>query len=1061
MSLNFKTIALLPFLALAACTPSKKTTLEKLGGEEAGIFSNRQIKQDEFIAVVKLDKDLPPLLATAQKVNGKTQVDAEQAKKIDELQLKVIADLKALSPDIRVLYRYRMILNGMAIVAPIALKDQLQSMLHISYVEKDGSFGRPTTFAPSADAVKSALDLVNNSSVKFIGGDKAHAAGITGKGIKVGIIDTGIDYTHAMLGGAGTPEAYKAIDPDKPTPAFPNAKVVGGIDLAGTEYDSASGDYTKHLPIPDENPLDQAGHGTHVSGTVAGIGDGVETYSGVAPDAVLHAIKVFGAEGSTGDAVVIAGLEYAADPNRDGQLDDQLDVVNMSLGSSYGSPHVLYEEAIGNLSRGGTVVVASAGNSGNFDYIVGAPSIVKEAISVAASVDDMPQNWKFDSVKFEAGSDSYIAEAIQGPITKPISEVGDLSGTLVYVGLAAEDFSADVAASVKGHVALIDRGQVNFSDKIKRAADAGAIGVVVANNQPGQPIAMGGVGQYDIPAIMVSQELGATLKEKVAAGTAVVIHFKSDVKIEKPELIDTLTGFSSKGPRSIDGLLKPEISAPGSNVISAKMGEGNKGVQMSGTSMAGPHITGVMALLKQAFPDLTSDELKSVLMGHAKSISDEKKAEYLLSRQGAGRVQIDASLTAKVVSDHASISLGEVNIETQILLRQTLSVKNISKDALTLKMDFTANTGLALENPTDLTLAAGESKSVTLKFRLDASKAAADAPELDGFLKLSAGGVEIHRIPVLAVLKRISQVSSSDLKVHGGSENSSAGAVAEVTLTNAGVQDGVAMPFNLLGLDSRKKNPSQDPYMSKTCDLQAVGYRLVDKEVDGQKIKMLQIGVKTYDPLTSWNMCEVSVLIDSNGDKVAEQELAAIQLGNVKGISSATTEQMFASVLFDAAKMRDLRLQFETAATQPAGPDGKKAEENYLPAVIDMQPLDSLKHSTVTIVEADVTKLVRRDEGYLAIKVATIFNDPNSVEMDDFLGNQAEEWQTLSLQESTQSYMNLPESVTVKAGQTVTTEFDKGQGQGQLLLLYPDNRTVMSDTQDDSQMQILKPQFGF
>ncbi|MGZ5279604.1 MAG: S8 family serine peptidase, partial [Pseudobdellovibrionaceae bacterium] len=789
-------------------------------------------------------------------------------------------------------------------------------------------------------------------------------------------------------------------------------------------------------------------------------GDGVETYSGVAPDALLHGIKVFGKDGSTGDAVVIAGLEYAADPNRDGKLDDQLDVVNMSLGSSYGSPHVLYEEAIGNLSRGGTVVVASAGNSGNFDYIVGAPSIVEEAISVAASVDDMPQNWKFDSVKFETAGHSYIAEAIQGPITKPIAEVGDLVGTLVAVGLAAEDFSPEVAASLKGHVALIDRGQVNFADKIKRAADAGATGVVVANNQPSQPISMGGEGKFEIPALMITQALGVTLKEKLAAGETVTIHFQNEDKIEKPELIDTLTGFSSKGPRSIDGLLKPEISAPGANIISAKMGEGNKGVQMSGTSMAGPHVAGVMALLKQAFPDLTSAELKSVLMGHAKSIGDEKKDVYLLSRQGAGRVQIDASLEAKVVSDHAAISLGEVNIESQKLVRQTLSVKNISKEALTLKIDLAATAGLSLDNPSELTLAAGETKNVNLKLRLDAGKAHEGAVELDGFLKLTAGEAELHRIPVLAVLKKISQISSSALAVRAGSENSSAGAAAELTLTNAGTQDGVALPFNLLGLDSRKKSAKNDPYMSKTCDLQAVGYRLVDKVVDGAKFKILQIGVKTFDPMTTWNMCEISVLIDSNNDQIAEQELAAIQLGNVKGLSTATNEQMFASVLFDAPTMRALRAQFEDAAIKGPGADGKKVEENYAAAVIDMLLLNSLKHSTVTVVEADVTKLVRRSEGYLAVKVATIFNDPNSVEMDDFLANQAEDWQPLSLQDDSQSYKNLPESVTVKAGTSTTIEFDKGQGQGKLLLLYPDNRTVVSDVEEDGQLQLLKPQFG-
>jgi subtilisin family serine protease len=125
--------------------------------------------------------------------------------------------------------------------------------------------------------------------------------------------------------------------------------------------------------------LDEATHGTHVAGTVAGLGDGVNTYDGVAPDAALYAIKVFGAKGGTSDEVVIAALEYAADPTGDLSFQQQLDVVNLSLGSNYGNPHIMYNHAIKNLVRGGTVVVASGGNSGDSSYIVGAPGISDDA----------------------------------------------------------------------------------------------------------------------------------------------------------------------------------------------------------------------------------------------------------------------------------------------------------------------------------------------------------------------------------------------------------------------------------------------------------------------------------------------------------------------------------------------------------------------------------------------------------------------------------------------------------------------------------------------------------
>lgn len=1052
-------------LLVAACGQKAPSTLQKLGGEEVGlvsdlkrIFSNRQIKQDQFVAIVKLTS--PALLTSATLVEGKRQVNTDLLKQIEEEQAKVIADLKALSPEVRVLFKYRMVLNGLAIVAPMAVADQIRARLHVAYVEKEGHFGRPALIVPNQEAIQRAFSFAEKNSVKFIGGEAAHAAGIDGRGMQVGIIDTGVDYTHSMLGGAGTPDAYKAIDPKKPTDAFPNAKVVGGIDLAGTEYNSASGHYDKHIPAPDENPIDEATHGTHVAGTVAGVGDGIETYNGVAPAALLHAIKVFGKDGSTGDAVVVAALEYAADPNRDGTLEDQLDVVNLSLGSSYGNPHILYGEAVGNLSRGGTVVVASAGNSGPNDYIVGAPSVADEAISVAASVDDMPQNWMFKTVKFVTAVGTHITEAIEGTLAKPIAEAGPVTGKLVFVGLADTDFSEELKAQVKGNVAFIDRGVVTFAEKIQRAIDAGAIGVVVANNQPSAPIGMGGEIKKpaDFPAIMIPLDLGNKLKEEMKSGDA-VIHFQNDDKIEKPELIDTLTGFSSKGPRSIDGLLKPEISAPGANIVSAHAGQGHKGIQMSGTSMSGPHVAGVMALLKQKFPTMTSMQLKSVLMGGAKSIGDEKQQNYLLSRQGAGRVQVEKSLAAKVVANKVAFSLGQVNIESHKLFRESVAITNISEEALALSIDMKASPGLTLENPQALNLAAGETKTIQLRFRLDVSQVKESVAELDGLLTVVLAGQELHRIPVLAVVKKISQIEATDLKVHAGSAASAAGALTEVSLVNKGLQDGVALPFNLLGLDTRKTTAHLDSFMNRHCDLQAVGYRIVEKQVGDQKLKVLQIGMKVYEALTTWNVCELSVLIDTDGDQIAEQELAAVQLGNVKGLSTAVNEQMFGSLLLDAKKAREIRADFEARSELPPEEGKPIAEDNYLPAALDLLPMDPMNHSTVMIVEADVTKLARRASGELAIKVASIFNDPNNIEMDDFLG-QAEQWQSISLEEKSQAYLNLPEVIEVKAGQAVTTELDKGQGKGQLMLLFPDNRTVVSDVETDDQLQILKPAFG-
>ncbi|MBX2994311.1 MAG: S8 family serine peptidase [Bdellovibrionaceae bacterium] len=1048
-------------LGLTACESKKNDTVLNAAGEE--IFSNRPVAFKNFFAVVKLKK--APLFETAEVKNGKAIVTPDQVKAIDEEQAAFLAEVAKISSEIKIVYKYRFVLNGFALTGPTSALEKLKSIVLVASVETDGGFKRPLPMSTQT-AVAQANTWKERNSAKFIGAENLHARSIknargemvplNGTGMSVAVLDTGIDYTHAMLGGSGSADEYKSIDPSKPSSAFPNKKVVGGIDLVGTDYNAASIDFAKHIPQPDGNPLDEGGHGSHVAGSIAGVGDGVDTYSGVAPGADLYAVKVFGANGSTSDSVVIAGLEYSADPNGDGSNDDQIDVVNMSLGSSFGNAKILYNEAIGNLSRGGTVVVASAGNEGNVDYITGAPAISDEAISVAASVDNTDHNWQVRAVKFILPTlGPQLAEAVEAAITKSINEAGPVKGALVYAGLGDKDFSDDLKAQLKGRVAFMDRGVVAFSEKIRRAQEAGAIGVVVANNAPGAAFTMGGDGKYDIPAIMVTQEMGATLKAELAKGE-VVIEFMTSEMILKPELIDTITDFSSKGPRSEDSMIKPEISSPGSNIISAEMGGGRKGVKMSGTSMAGPHVAGAMALLKQAHPNLSASDLKALLLNRAKTITDAQKNVYPISRQGSGRVQIDESVDAKTVIQPSTLSLGEVAIETRKTMKRTITVRNISQDALDLTVSLVKRgEGLALRSVPALKLAAGEEKSVTLSMLLDASGMKDElVREMDGWVILSEGQKEIARVPVLAVARKVSSIQASSLVVESGRADA-AGSAASVTLTNSGKNAGDALLFNLLANDTRKSDPHHDRFASKGCDLQSVGYRIIEKVIDGQKTKVLQIAAKVYEPLTQWNMCELTVLIDSNGDQEPEQELAAISLGNVPGLSTPQTERQFASVLFDAAKVRELRRKFEADSATST----EKVEENYSTAVLGAQPLKPIDHSTIMIVEADVSLLARRPTGELAIKVATQEFSGSSVESDDFLGNSALNWLPLSVNEAAQSYAALPEKVTVKAGETVVVDFEKGYAQQPLMVLLPNNLTVFSDVLEDSQQILLTPKF--
>jgi hypothetical protein len=577
---------------------------------------------------------------------------------------------------------------------------------------------------------------------------------------------------------------------------------------------------------------------------------------------------------------------------------------------------------------------------------------------------------------------------------------------------------------------------------------------------------MGGDGHFDIPAVMVAQDLGNALKADLTAGKVVEVDFKASEKIEKPNLIDTLTSFSSKGPRSLDALLKPEISAPGSSIISAARGEGTKGVKMSGTSMAGPHIAGVMALIKQKYMNLPVSDLKSLLMGHALDIKDENGEPYKLSEQGAGRVQVVPSLTGEVVASKGAISLGMVQLETKKVFKQTLTLKNISAADKNLSIEFTSKANLSLLNTTSFSLKAGDSKEVGLKFSLDATSLKDPMTEVEGMVLVKEGSQLLHRIPVLAVVKKTSAITGSDLVTHAGGVREADGALVELSLKNDSSFAGEAYAFNLLGLDDRKSDPRNDPFMSRACDLQAVGYRVVDKEVQGQKIKVLQVAIKTYDPMTTWNMCEASVLIDGDGDSVADQELAGIVMENLKG--AAPTPQMesqFFSVLLDAKKAQQIRAKFEQdSLSMDHLAKVIKPTENYAEAVIDSLPMKVFNQSSVMIVEADVTKLYRQGTGVLSIKVATTDDDAGAIEMDDFLEGNVHSWLKISLDEKSHAFAQIPEVISLPAASSgvsavTTMEMEHGQGTGDLMVLFPQNKAVFSDLLVDDEMQIMKTRF--
>jgi len=553
--------------------------------------------------------------------------------------------------------------------------------------------------------------LDNSASVPLIGAPQVWGGSgqYQGEGITIGIIDTGIDYIHTNFGGSGVDYASQDFTSlGELGNLFPTNKVVGGWDFVGDDYDAND---ASPIISPDPDPMDCGGHGSHVAGSAAGFGvnadgttyveDIANNYStlkdlssadyisqfrigpGVAPKAELYSLRVFGCGGSTD--VVVAAIDWAMDPNNDGDLSDHLDVINMSLGSPYGSVNDSDAVASDNAAKAGVIVVASAGNSGDVYYVTGSPAVAPNAISVASSVDagNVINVFTVTAAPTMALGD-YIAATTDFGAPIPFNVSGDLAYADVPTGCTA----AGPITNVSGKIALIDRGTCSFAEKAKNAQLAGAIGVLIANNTAGMLFMTGSDPSITIPVMSTTQANGTTLKTNLTAGT-VTITLKTDTVVTyDPTIVDTVSVFSSRGLSRGGSLLKPDISAPGDSIFSTSYGTGNEGENLSGTSMAAPHMTGVMALLREIHPDWSVAELKALAMNTAgkdlftgPSLSGLK---HTPTREGAGRVDIPAAATSNVVAYYkndpgqVSVAFGSVAVVDNLLGIDKTIVKSIT-----------------------------------------------------------------------------------------------------------------------------------------------------------------------------------------------------------------------------------------------------------------------------------------------------------------------------------------------------------------------------------------------
>jgi minor extracellular serine protease Vpr len=544
----------------------------------------------------------------------------------------------------------------------------------------------------------------NIRGVPYIGGPTVWGGlpGLHGEGIKIAVIDSGIDYTNANFGGPGTTAAYTTANASDTAAADPllfgplAARVKGGTDLVGDDYNADPSSATfQPVPHPDPNPLDCVtstpivGHGSHVSGSAAGSGilaNGT-TYTGpynastisgntwrvapgVAPKADIYSVRVFGCQGSTD--VTVDAIEWA--------VDHDMDVINMSLGSPFGTKDDPSAVASTNAAKAGVIVVTSAGNSGPNQYITGSPGTAEGAISTAAQ----------DAWQTTPGATLTTTPAIANPNGSPFTLINangadwgaSLTGPIVvlqdnpttttditgFIGSADESLGCHPSAytfsgvtSGGGQIAVAKRGTCARVAKAIFGQQAGAAAVVMTNNAAGLPPFEGQITSNPdtgTPFVVTIPFLGANGNQDTAGTASAKLRAEGNgksgtlapVNLTNPNFRG-FASFSSGGPRTGDSFLKPDVTAPGVSVISTASGSGNGSSILSGTSMASPHNAGAAALVRQAKPDWSVADIKAAIVNTADpSIAASTTTAFRISRGGTGTIQPAKSTMTDVIA---------------------------------------------------------------------------------------------------------------------------------------------------------------------------------------------------------------------------------------------------------------------------------------------------------------------------------------------------------------------------------------------------------------------------
>jgi minor extracellular serine protease Vpr len=625
--------------------------------------------------------------------------------------------LQANAPKAKITGSWDLSLNAVSVQLNGTSLGALRTAPQVRRVEYEGMYH-------PLDASDPDLSIIHAQQAWDQGGGAAGA----GRGVKVAIVDTGIDITHPCFSDAGYPAQVQLGDH-----SFTNNKVIVAKVFNNK---GVSHGYTAEAVQE---------HGTHVAGTVAcnldtpATVDGVSIpydISGVAPAALLGNYNVFpGDVGNARSEDILNALDAA--------YTDGMDVANMSLGGGSHGMLDLLTDAVNDLDIANMVVAVAAGNSGPGHYTVESPGSAARALTAGASTVPhfigAPLIFAGNATGLASGDFALVASDLTAP-------VGVVAGSVGGFDIAC---SALPAASLTGRIAVLSRGTCTFSTKIRNAQTAGAVAVVVVNNVAGDPTAMGQdgtAGQPTIPAYMAS--LADRTALAAADGQAATIG--AALSYIQSTNVDIMAGFSSQGPTDVDFRIKPDVVAPGVNVLSSIPAAFCDAPPcfafFQGTSMATPHLAGSAAVVRGQHPTWSASEIRSAIVNTADQgvLKDFQTGVSVVTDPniiGSGRDNLLSAVGATVAIGPVSVSFGSIPSGSGVSKAYQVLVTNLSSTS----RNFTFTTegggsGVTYAATGSITLAAGAAASISVWMAAAKGASTGDHP---GMLRVSTGGVEV------------------------------------------------------------------------------------------------------------------------------------------------------------------------------------------------------------------------------------------------------------------------------------------------------------------------------